>query len=419
MPVGSGLSATLGIATETTPGTPVVVTRFVEFLSETMQMKKKTIQGAALRGGGLVRRAQRRSYVSRAASGGVDFNVPTNGFGLWLQHMFGSFSTTPTSLGGGLFQQVHNTGTLQGKAFTMQILAPDNTGVLAQNAFTYPGCKITGWDLSVAAGQQVSLKLNVDALDEATPQNAIAPTTLAALSIAGAVSISTVATIPVGSYITIGIGLTAEVVLTTNVSGAGPFTVTVPALTYAHASGSYVGSATQANYGAAASLQAASYAVGANLWDFSQGSLVAGGVTSVVSGVWTITGGTTVANVRTVSLKGTNALNTSRDQLGSQLRNEQLENGYRDYTCAVTVEYNNRLLYDVYASDAALAVVLKFTNRAGAVLQFFCPASFQEDGASPDVAGPDVLVQSLMFTILDDGVNGALQAVYTSTDATV
>lgn len=419
MPAGSGLSATLGIATETTPGVPVVVTRFKEFNSETMQMKKKEAQGSGLRGGGLVRRAQRRNYVSRAAAGNLDFNVPTNGFGLWLQHMLGSFSTTPVSLGGGLFQQVHNTGTLQGKAFTMQVLKPDTTGVLAQNAFTYPGCKVTGWDLSVAAGQPVILKLNVDALDEATPQNAFAPTTLAAASIAGAVSISTVATIPIGSYITIGIGLTAEVVLTTNVSGAGPFTVTVPALTYAHATSSYVGSATQANYGAAATLQAASYTVGAQIWDFSQGSLVAGGVTSVVSGVWTVTGGTTVANVRSVSLKGTNALHVARDQMGSQLRNEQLENGYRDYTCAVTVEYNSRLLYDVYAADAALAVVLKFTNRAGSVLQFFCPASFQEDGASPSVAGPDILVQSLMFTILDDGVNGALQAVYTSTDATV
>ena len=96
MAVGSGLSATFGIATEPTPGVPVAVTRFAEFDSETMALKKGIVQGAGLRGGGLVRRAQRRILVSRMASGGVNFDAMTNGFGLFLQHMLGSYTTTPT-----------------------------------------------------------------------------------------------------------------------------------------------------------------------------------------------------------------------------------------------------------------------------------------------------------------------------------
>ena len=46
MAVGSGLSATFGIATETVPLTPVAVTRFAEFDSETMALKKGMVQGA-------------------------------------------------------------------------------------------------------------------------------------------------------------------------------------------------------------------------------------------------------------------------------------------------------------------------------------------------------------------------------------
>ena len=85
MALGAGLSATLGIATETVVGTPVTVTRFLEFDSETLQMKKHTVQGAGLRGG-LVKRAQRRFVVAREAGGDIMLDAPTAGLGLVLQH---------------------------------------------------------------------------------------------------------------------------------------------------------------------------------------------------------------------------------------------------------------------------------------------------------------------------------------------
>jgi hypothetical protein len=421
MAVGAGISSTTGIATETTPGTAVAVTRFIETDQPTMSLNQTVAQGSGLRGGALVRRQARRNLVARQASGDLSFHVPTNGFGLFLQHMLGSFSATATSLGGGIFQQFHNTGSLAGKAFTMQIIKPDTTGVLTQQAFTYPGCKITGWEISVQQGQQVMTKLNIDALDELTPQNAVASTTLSALSAIAATTISTAATIPIGSTITIDRGLpTAEVRTTTNVSGAGPFTITVPALTYGHASGAVVSSATGVASVTAAALQAASFTSTVSEWDFSQGALVVGGTTSVVSNVWTMANGTTVANVRSVSLKGSNPLKVDRWGLGSAVRSEQLENQYRDYTAVVQVEYNSRLFYDTYAAGTPIALKLTFTNPAGSVLQFYAPAVFIEDGASPQVPGTDIIIQTLNLTILDDGVNASgLQAIYTSTDAAV
>lgn len=418
MALGNGLSSSFGIATETTPGTPVVVTRFAEFDSETLSMKRHTVQGAGLRGGGLVKRAQRRNLVAREAGGDVTFDAMTNGLGLFLKHMLGS-TATPTSVGGGLYQQIHNIGSLQGMAFTTQIVKPDTTGVLTAEAFTYPGCKISDWDLSVAQHGQVKLKLTIDALDEATPSNSFAATTLSALTTAGATSFTTATTIPAGSYVVVDTGLNAEVVQTGTPTGAGPFTipVTTPGgLTKAHASGVYVGSATNVNYGAAAGLQSPSYTAGVSMLDFSEGQIIAGGTTSVVAGVWTQTGGQTVANVRTVSVTGKNNFKADRWGLGNKVRSEQLENNWRDYAAAVEVEYNGRAFYDALAADIPLALQLTFTAPGGAKLAVYAPLGFQEDGGAPQVGGPDIIIQKLKFTLLDDGVNGALQMVYTSTD---
>src|SRR2546430_791703 len=44
MAVGAGLSSSIGIAAETTPGTPVAVTRFVELESTSLKGTKKPVQ---------------------------------------------------------------------------------------------------------------------------------------------------------------------------------------------------------------------------------------------------------------------------------------------------------------------------------------------------------------------------------------
>lgn len=422
MPAGSGLSGSLGIATETTYGVPVPVTRFVELDSESLAPKKGTYQGSGLRQGGLVRRAQRRINISREAAGDVQFDPTTNQFGLWLQHMLGSFSTTPTSIGGGLYRQIHNIGTLQGKSFTTQVLRPDTTGVLAQQAFTYPGCKVTDWELSVAAGGELKAKVSINAMDEATPSNAFANTTLSAASTVGAVTITTVGVIPAGSWITIDTGLAEEVVQTGTQTGAGPYTtpiVTPGGLDFAHASGVAVGSATGVNYGAAAALQTASYAANTGLFSFASGSLIIGGSTTTTGGVYTNTGGTLLGFVKNITVTGKNALKTDRWQFGSAVAGEQLENGWRDYKVSIEVDYLNRALVDSYQADAPLAVIVNLTSPTGALLSIYLPVGFLEDGSNPNLSGPDVLGQKLSLTMLDDGTNGSLQIVYTSTDVAV
>lgn len=423
MAVGSGLSGSVGIATETTFGVPVPVTRFVEVDSESVAPKKHPAQGAGLRQGGLYKRAARRINMAREAAGDLNFAPTTNGFGLWLQHMLGSFSTTPTSIGGGLYRQIHNTGSLQGKSFTTQIVRPDTTGVLAQQAFTYPGCKITDWELSVASGGDLKSKINIDAIDEATPSNGFASTTLSASTAAAATSLTAGASIPAGSYVVVDTGTNAEVVQTGTPTGTGPYVIpiTTPGgLKVAHASGVYVGSATGLNYGAATALQTASFTAGTSLFSFLEGSLIVGGSTSVSGGIWTNTGGQVLGNIGDFSLTGKNPLNTSRWGMGSAVRSEQLENGFREVKATVGVDYTSRALVDSYTADIPLTLALSFVAPAiGATLSAYLPTTFLEDGSNPNLAGPEILKQKLALTALDDSVNGTMQMVYTSTDATV
>jgi hypothetical protein len=68
----------------------------------------------------------------------------------------------------------------------------------------------------------------------------VGSTTLSVLVNAGATTISTVATASVGQRVTIVDGEKTEQRVVTGVSGAGPFTLTVGALRYDHASGTVV-----------------------------------------------------------------------------------------------------------------------------------------------------------------------------------
>lgn len=430
--IGSGLSAQFGIETESTYGTPVAVSRFVEHDSDSLQLHRTIAQGQGLRGS-LFRRDARRVQVARMASGDVPFDLPSNGMGKIVQHMIGSFGATATVVTGAAYQQIHNAGSLQGKSFTAQKGVPDVTGYI--HPLTYPGCKVTAWELDAAQGGIVKVKLSLDAMDEVTESQAVAPTTLASSAIATATSISTVASIPAGTYISIGTDALTEYVVTGTPSGVGPYTIpiTSPAggLKYAHASGAPVGQNT-ATYNSTAKLQTAVYGASTGLLSFKDAHLIIGGTTSVVSNVWTNTGGIAMSPgngyiVRNISLKGSNALKTDRIGAGSTVKAEQLENNFRDITGSLDVEFHDRWFYDAYQLDQSVTLVLNFQNLDAQIgttgkyptMSVYLPAISFEDGASPQVPGPDVVVQKLAFTALDDGTNGTMQIVIVSTDTSV
>lgn len=164
MAIGSGLSGQLGIAQETTWGTAVAATRFVEINSETVMLRRVIVQGQGLRAGARFLEASRRSVVKQDAGGDVNLDLPSKGLGVFLQNMIGSTPTTTQQGATTAYQQVHTDGTLNGKSFTMQIGEPSDDGVV--NPLTYPGCKIDAWEIACANNGIATLALTVDAKDE-------------------------------------------------------------------------------------------------------------------------------------------------------------------------------------------------------------------------------------------------------------
>lgn len=159
----SGVGGQWGIVTETTLGTAQAVTTFTEIVSEGLVDNITKVRSQGLHAGGLASRASRYTLISADASGPVSMELPTKGFGKYLQHMMGSFAATATQIGATpAYYQVHTLASTDGKAFTGQVGIPDTTGTV--NPKTVSGAKIADWEVAVTAQNLAMVNLNIDAL---------------------------------------------------------------------------------------------------------------------------------------------------------------------------------------------------------------------------------------------------------------
>lgn len=168
MALASGLAAQFGCAEESTYGTGVTPTRFLEFNSEKMQVEVQTPESMGLR---VTQRALRTDRFTRYISGGsgtVEFDVMNKGFGLIFKHCLGSNNITTV----GTLPRLHTCnladhGALNG--LTVQIGKPDNTGTV--RPWNFLGSKVTEWELTQELDDFLKLALTLDArsLDKASP----------------------------------------------------------------------------------------------------------------------------------------------------------------------------------------------------------------------------------------------------------
>lgn len=159
MAIGSGVGAQLGIATESTFNTPVAVSRFYEFTSESFNYNKTTAVGMGLRAGGVIPRAQRRVVTTTDVSGDIALDLPTRGLGLLLAHAMGSFPTA-TTVASGVYSYTFTLGDTYGKSFTSQVGVPQYGGTVTPK--TMGGCKVNSFDLEVSSAGLATGKFSVD-----------------------------------------------------------------------------------------------------------------------------------------------------------------------------------------------------------------------------------------------------------------
>jgi hypothetical protein len=148
------------------------------------------------------------------------------------------------------------------------------------------------------------------------------------------------------------------------------------------------------------------------------------GTPSTSAGVTSLGSTTTLANVKSCSVKQALSLDSSRYFLGgSGFKSEQLENGFRSITGSMVVEWQSAMTYyEAFEADTPLALQLTFKAFANIgsstqpeELDVLIPV-IKLDGESPKVAGPQVVTESVTFTGLDDETNNPIQLTYFTSD---
>ncbi|MFS6807264.1 hypothetical protein WHL19_14480, partial [Staphylococcus aureus] len=95
--------ASIGIKKETTYGTGVTVTRWLEYTDSNLGTDRKYVQGQGLRVGKVVGRTSRRALATDGAKGDIKFEACTAGLGPFFEAMLGSATSTLRS--GVIYQQ--------------------------------------------------------------------------------------------------------------------------------------------------------------------------------------------------------------------------------------------------------------------------------------------------------------------------
>lgn len=130
-------------------------------------------------------------------------------------------------------------------------------------------------------------------------------------------------------------------------------------------------------------------------------------------------------DVRSVSLEGTNGL-AQRRFLGSQVTKEPVEVGTegsqaRTYLATLETEFEDLTNFQRFVDGAEATMVLLFQ---GPVIEATFPyevqitANVRFDSNTPQVAGPEIVMQSMPVKVVDNGTL-SIKVEYQTTDATV
>src|SRR5690242_1402022 len=167
MATGSGLDAQFGAKTESTVGTKVTVDRFFDFDSSDLTFDPSYIEGSGIQAGRKFKSVNQAGIARKSAGGKIEIPVLQQGFGWFWKHFIGSTGTATQITSETAYKQIHTPGDLSGISFTAQIGKPEpDTGTV--KPFTYNGCKVTDWDITMADNANTICSFTIDAWDEDT-----------------------------------------------------------------------------------------------------------------------------------------------------------------------------------------------------------------------------------------------------------
>lgn len=152
---------------KTSPG---AVTRWLEYVDESLDWKKNVKQGKGLRVGGRVARSGRRVVPTADGGGDISMECTSKGMGVWWNRLLGA--NTYTLVSGTTWQGVFTLGdTLP--SFVTQKGLPELGGTV--DAATFLGCTIDSFELDFVNADILGLKATIDAGDLTTATAYAAP----------------------------------------------------------------------------------------------------------------------------------------------------------------------------------------------------------------------------------------------------
>jgi hypothetical protein len=163
MAIGSGLGAQIGISAESTYGTFVAPTKFIEFTKESLALKKTTAQSAGIAAGRLMALSARRVLTRKEAQGTLEMEVTNKGMGLPLQTLMGTSVTPVQQAASTAYLQTHTLASVAGKSLTIQKGVPLTSGTVTDKSFV--GCKITSGEFSCGVGEMLTASFEIDGKD--------------------------------------------------------------------------------------------------------------------------------------------------------------------------------------------------------------------------------------------------------------
>ena len=159
------MDSQFGVVDESTYGTAVTVSRFFEYNTWNVKLDPGRTESTAIRPGTRTQIATRYEPFRRGCSGSVALDVPTKGFGWWLDKMLGSVSTGSATDSN--YPHTAIEGSLYGKIFTAQANKPFHPAGTNQ-AHTYTGGKLVSWELACDVEGVLVLTGDLDFQDEST-----------------------------------------------------------------------------------------------------------------------------------------------------------------------------------------------------------------------------------------------------------
>ena len=384
MALGSGLAAQIGYGVESTPGTVVTPTIFVPLVSESLTEDRENLESAGIIAGRRVLDSDMWNGGPITLGGGVQHELYDRGIGTLLKKIFGGNSTT----GAGPYTHTITPGDLADDAMTIQKGVPAVDGTV--HPLTFGGCKVASAEIACSQGAIATMGVTWVASNAQTGSRTVTD--------GATTNTDTTVTSDTAVFTAADVGL--------SISGTGiPAGATIASInsgTSVEISAAATATATGLTVVIGKALATASYASGAKPVKFNHGSVTIGG---------------SAVPVKACTVSIDNGLATDRRFLGSRYISTPIEQSLRSYTGSLDVEFTDLTQYRRYLAGDEFAIVLAFTVATYSIT--FTMNARYEPGQTPQVAGAEIVGQSLPFKCVGDTDAEAITVVVVNGDATI